>query len=187
MAFGTRRYNCMITAPGFGKLSLMVNGLGYGKSIVSSQTESRRYASWYPQVATSGEWYVSACFTAWKDLNFFMSWMTYFHNRVTDPNLPMLLPMTVEVPTRSFRKVGYPVVVAEFGDEAKRYYWEVQVPFVSATDPTISSTYASKYIGPLRDSAAWALAPAGIQRNDPVSSPFDPGSGGGGGRPVTVR
>lgn len=175
MTAGFHKTNCTLSAPGWGSFKLAVTELSYGKSIVSSQTEGRRFASFYPRVATSGEWSVTAVFPTWAMCNSFMVWIAGFNNRVTDTSRYPLLPITVSVPSQGFRKSGYPAVVSEFGDEFGKVVWTVKIPFVSASEPQINGRYASKYAPSLREGAiSAAMAPAGIQDSSVVRSPYRP-------------
>ena len=176
---GTSRTNCTIDAPGFGSLKIMVDMLSYGKKVISNESEARRFKAFYPQIASSGQWVVRGVFPSWAQHHFFMSWMAAYYNRVTDTSRSPLLPMTVSVPKRNFRRQGYPVLETKFGDEFGKVLWTVAIPFVSASEPTINRVYASKYVGSVIDrSVSNALTPAVTQDGSRVLSPFDPTSGG---------
>jgi hypothetical protein len=192
---GNHKTNCTLDAPGYGAYKLLITQVTYGKNIVANQTEARRFGAFYPQVATSGEWSVTAEFPTWAMCNNFMTWIAGYYNRVTDSSRSPLLPMTVSVPSRQFRKMGYPALTAEFGDEFGKIVWTVPIPFVSASDPTITGNYASKFVPAVRDRVVSnSLAPSGTQSSAPFRTPYEPSystadldTGGDGDLPVVVR
>jgi hypothetical protein len=164
MTLGIHKTNCTLNAPGYGEYKLVVTGLGYGKSVVSSESEARRFKTFYPQIATSGEWFVMPVFRSYGEKNAFNWWMAAYFNQLVDPNTSPLMPMTVSVNSRNFRKVGYPKSSVDFGDEFAKVLYSMKVSFVSATDPNLSRSDVSRYIPALRDSAvSQRFFPGGIQ------------------------
>lgn len=178
MALGVHRTNCTLSAPGFGRYELLITSVAYGTSIVSSDSEGRRMKTFYTQVATSGEWYVETVFRSHSEMGNFGLWLMAYYNRIIDPGATsVLLPMTVSVQSRDFYKVGYPVSTIDFGDEMGKILYPMRVNFVSASEPTVNSSFASRYVPPLRDSATGAaMYPGGLQEPGYTPPPYRTGS-----------
>ncbi len=192
---GYRVANCTLDAPGYGRRSIVTENLGYGMSIQGSEGGGRRFKAWYPFVRTSGAWYVDAVFPSVEERDALSFWLTGYIMRVTDPYKTPLSPITVSLPAHQFLKVGYPASSLDFGDEFGTGVYKMVLSFVSASDPTTSSSYGSKYVPPLNDAAARHFSPAGVQESDldnPVPTDFVPlgddpwGNSGGGAFPLRV-
>lgn len=178
MALGVHRTNCTLSAPGYGSYELLVTALGYGKSIVATDEEARRTKTFYAQVAASGEWYVETTFLSHPEMSNFGLWLINYYNRIIDlGSTSALLPMTVTVRSRDFRKVGYPVSTVDFGDTMGQILYPMKVNFVSASGPSVNSSLASRYVAPLRDAATGAaMYPGGLQEPGYTPSPYRVGS-----------
>jgi hypothetical protein len=178
VSLGVHKTNATLAAPEFGHYDLLVTDLGFGKSVVTQpEGESRRYKTFYPQVATSGEWYIQTVFTSHRAMSDFSFWLISYYNKIIDPNGVPLLPMTVSVRSRDFRKVGYPVTAVDFGDRFGQVIYPMKINFVSASEPTVTAAKASKYAPPLRESAVGAtMAPGGLQVGGFTPSPYTVGS-----------
>lgn len=178
-SFGSPKFNGSLTAPGFGEYKIRVIRLGYGKSIVAKEAEARRFKAFYPQVATSGLWFVETVFTSHREMSDFGLWIVSYYNRLIDPYGSPLLPMTVRVPSRDFLKVGYPTPEVDFGDQFARALYPMTINFVSGSEPEVTIAGASKYVPPVRDTAVGAaMAPSGVQTPGVVLPPYVSGSRG---------
>lgn len=191
---GVRKTNATLDAPGYGRKDVVVTTLGHGMSIVGSDGESRRFRAYYPFVRTSGAWYIEAVCAELRERDELHMWLLGHVSRCIDPYKAPLNPMTISVPSRNFVKVGYPTATLDFGDAFGRASYHTIINFCSASDPTVSGVGASRYIPPLRDSAARHFYPAGVQETT-IKDPL-PGTGlitgddvwgGGGGGGMTVR
>ena len=161
---GVHRLNATVSVPNWSSRSIMITGLGFGKTVASSESEARRMKAFYSKRATSGLWFVEAIFTTYEEYMDFQSWLLLYYNRISDPRLAPLNPMTVKVPKRNFEKVGYPVAELNFGDYVDRVTYPITLNFVSASEPDVRALSASKYAPPLREVAvAAARAPGAIE------------------------
>jgi len=183
---GAKSASGSISAPGYGSVDLAVTSLGYGVSVAHSVGESRRSRTFYPNVKTSGAWYIEVSFPEVKERSAFAGWMLFYIARITDPYQQPLAPMTVSVPSSNFMKTGYPTSSIDFGDAVGTAVYRMVVQFTSASDPLLLSSSGSRYSPPSRDSAARNFYPAGIQSSSlpdpaPLSAapgPDDPWNGG---------
>lgn len=171
--------NATLDAPGFGVRQERCTILGYGKTFYANEGEGRRFKSFYPVVATSGTWFINLIFTSFHEKEGFNAWLAMYYSRVVDPYESPLMPMTVTVPSRNFRKVGYPVASAEFGDQFGQVTYQMMLQFKSASDPTLTRFYASKFKPPISDEAAKFFYPDGNLSNAEVGDFLNPDTSGG--------
>lgn len=173
---GTHVPNASLIIPNWGTRKIMITGLGYGKTVAASETEARRLKAFYSKRATSGLWFVEAIFTTYAEYMDFQEWFLRYYNRISDPNMTPLNPVTVRVPSRKFEKVGYPVAQLDFGDYVNRVTYPITLNFVSASDPDVTAQSASKYAPPIRDVAAGAVRAPSVIDTVPTESvsPFRP-------------
>jgi hypothetical protein len=169
-SIGTRVNNCTLDAPGYGTRAERCTVLQYGKNLIAEDSETRRRKAFYAQIATSGTWYITLTFPDFAEKEDFNLWLSRYFARVIDVYESPLMPITVTVPSRNFKKVGYPIGEITFGDNVDELVWDVILAFKSATDPTISTSYASKFLPPLRDSAAQFFYPSSSLSSDPVTT-----------------
>lgn len=188
MSTGTRVYNGYIHAPWFARRDLIIVALNHGMNIVLNEGESRFHRTVYPFVRTSGTWFVRVVFTSMAERNDFNSVLVNYIERVSDPEQPMLPPMTLSVPSEQFTKVGFPVSAIEYDDEVPRVIWGSTVAFKSASNPELQESGASRYRPPLSDAAARKFYPTaypavGNARQQPPDStaPNVPPGGAGSG------
>lgn len=173
---GHHKNNARVSVQNWGFKDIMITGLGYGKTVASSESEARREKAFYSKRATSGLWFVETIFTSYEEFTAFQFWLLTYYNRITDPKMAPLSPMKVSVPSRKFEKLGYPVAELQFGDYVNRVTYTMTLNFVSASDPDVTAASASKYAPPLREAAvASARTPSVIDTFPTESvSPYVP-------------
>ena len=167
--------NCLMTAPGWGEFKLTIDALGYGLSVVATEATTRSSRVFYPFVRTSGLWYVNAIFPYYQQWRSFQNWLLGYLGRATDPHKTVFKPITVQVETEDWTKVGYPTSMLTYGDDWDAAMYTTNVGFASASDPETMSGNASRFYRATEDDAARAFYPAGFQAFDiprPVPNPY---------------
>lgn len=164
--------NCSIEVPDIGQRSVYCVGLGHGFKVISSESETRRFRTYYPYKRTSGTWWVDIVFASHGEYQAFMVWFVMVCNMMSDPHKTTVAPMTVSVPSRQFLKRGYPVTAATFGDRFGQVVYTARLGFSSANDP-LSPVKASEFTGAYYDAAAQFFYPGGVQSSSaPPPSPW---------------
>lgn len=163
---GQTRYNASLQASGQGKFLLWCVEIGHGFSIVSSEGETRRSRTFYPNKRTSGEWYLEFVFKDRKQWEVFHTWLAKYVNRASDPYKETVAPIQVQVPSRSFDKMGFPISSLSFGDEFGKVLYRSRVTFTSASDPIDQDDSSQFHYPNVRWLGDSFFAPSGLGAGD---------------------
>lgn len=159
----TGKTNCILEAPNFGRFSVMIETVGYGMQVLSSEGMTRNNRTFYPFVRTGDAWYVEAVFAEVAERNGFHGWLLRYIVRSSDQYNQPLLPITVTIPKANFVKTGYITSNVAFGDKQGQGVYRSIVQFVSATDPALAAKEQSVYTAPKNNPEAFAFYPSGRQ------------------------
>jgi hypothetical protein len=160
-------WNCKLTAKAYlpANYYLKIDTLGYGMFVASNEKATRHQRVFYPFVRTSGLWYVNAVFTDYARWRQFQNWLFGYLILATDPHHKTMQPITVEVASEDFKKVGYPTSTIDFGNTWDKSAYETNIGFASASDPETMMGNASQYHTAANDDWAWQFDPGGFQAN----------------------
>lgn len=160
--------NGILDAGKFGRWEVWVERVHYGFFILSTESETRRYHTFYPAQKVSGHWFVEIVFDSHEEHQRFSLWLTDFFRAVSDPYGDTPTPITVSVPSRGFVKEGYPESAAAFGDELGKVVYRESIQFSSAHGG-FNERDASTFRGPAADGEAYFFYPPGLQPGDLIN------------------
>jgi hypothetical protein len=161
--------NGLIDAGQYGSWEVYVESITHGFQIVHSETETRRFRTFYPKRLLSDNWAVAIVFSNHKALQEFATWCVTFFGEASNPYGDTPSPVTVSIPSRQFARQGYPVSAVPFGDQFGEVLYRVRLSFVSAASG-FSESDSSRFLGPATDATAYSFYPAGLQPGD-ISRP----------------
>ena len=160
--------NGTFDAGAYGTWDVWVESISHGFYVLSSESETRRYRTFYPAQAISGYWFVNIIFDSHEEHQRFSQWLADFFRAVADPYGDTPQPITVSVPSRGFSKQGYPDTAVSFGDELGKVVYREAIQFSSAHSG-FKDEDASRFSGPAADGEGYFFYPPGIQPSDLVN------------------
>ena len=174
---GQRKFNCLLSVPTYGDFPVVATTLGYGMTVVANVGEARAARTFYPDVRTSGPWYVDTAHGNREERDEMNSWLYMMLRRASNPwtDRP-ISPITVTIPARDFVKTGYPTGSLNFGDSTGKSDWNSRITFSSASDPTTSILDASRYVAAKNSDAAKNFYPGSriSDQSNTAVPPVDP-------------
>jgi hypothetical protein len=157
MARGQNKGNpdCILSAKGYGTLTVPVVSIDFGPSIVATEDMGRDNRIFYPMQVQMDTFSISAVFTNKADSNTFNRWVWRYAEYASSPGSAIAVGLRVQVPIRAFDFMGFPVSGWSYHwapVTLQDVSWVVTINFDGASQtggqPWVGANKASQYKAP---------------------------------------
>jgi hypothetical protein len=157
MARGQNKGNpdCILSAKGYGTLTVPVVDLNFGPTIVATEDMGRDNRIFYPMQVQMDTFSISAIFTNKADSNTFNRWIWRYSEFASSPGSAIAVGLRVQVPIRAFDFMGFPTQGWSYHwapVTMQDVSWVVTINFDGASQtggqPWVGANKASQYKAP---------------------------------------
>lgn len=136
---------------------LRCSNVGIAYSQNADESHAREHRAYYPHRRSQGSFNVVVDCKQWVEFNSTMAWFRDYATAALDLDAgPTSPPMSVQVPSRNFNRLGIPTQGVQYGDYVGSMVFSPQISFLSVSDPNDATT--------------------GILNSNQVSATFEPTS-----------
>lgn len=120
---------------------LRCSTVGYTYSQLAEESHARTHRAFYPHRRSQGMFVIIVDLKNYREFNDAMNWFRDYATAALDlDSNPTSPPMSVQVPSRNFSRLGIPVQGMQFGDYVGSMVFSPTIQFISVSDPSDIST-----------------------------------------------
>lgn len=155
--------NCILSAAGYGSVSVAISGFSHGIEIIGSQDQARTRKAFYVSARTSTAFTITLLLGSDRSrYDLFVLWLKSYCDRRASPN-GSVSDMRVQVPSRGFDRLAVPKSGIRFGDNLDEVGRKMSLSFIGARSPGDYLNPISSKFTNTTDADARYFYPGGVQ------------------------